>query len=292
MGLFSKKSCFNKNFKLTDDFIYKNCVNFNYSNIYNDRFVVQGFCISRDYCMVSAYSKDKLKSRIYLYEKSGLFNKYIELNNSAHVGGLSYDLVNDIVYVTGNKGKINAYDYSELIGGSINEYQCNVDISNVLDGSVSAATVYSYNNSLYVCTFSNVGRMVKFDVVVNKKRMSVNVDKYSVVYDLPACIQGVCVFKNNDKLYYLFSQSFGKLKSIIKLYDSNLDFVCQKVLNDIGIEGIDLDYTGNVVCVFENGINISKKIHLCDIFSGVRGLLEKKFVAKGNFHQAKLDKMQ
>lgn len=292
MRLFSKKCYFDKNFKLTEEFIYKSCVNFDYSNIYKDNFVVQGFCISKDYCMVSAYCRCKLNSRIYLYEKSGSFNKFIELNNNAHVGGISYDAINDIVFVTGNKGKINAYDYSELISGSIKEYQCNVDISKVLDGIVSAATVYFYKNSLYVCTFSNVGRMVKFNIEIDRRKNVINIKEYTVYNELPACIQGVCVFEENNELYYLFSQSFGRLKSIIKVYDNNFNFIGQKVLNSIGVEGIDLDYIGNVVCVFENGVSVSKKVALSEICCRCKKGLEKKLVSRGRFHQTKLEKIQ
>lgn len=292
MKLFLRKCHFDKNFKLSNELIYKGCVNFNYENIYNDKFVVQGFCISKDYCMISAYSRDNLNSRIYLYEKSGSFNKFVELNNDAHVGGISYDYVNDIVFVTGSKGKINAYDYSELISGSIKEYQCNVDISKVLDGIVSAATVYFYKNSLYICTFSNVGRMVKFNIEIDRRKKVIDIKEYTVYNDLPACIQGVCVFEDNDELFYLFSQSFGRLKSIIKVYDSNFNFIGQNVLKSIGIEGIDLDYIGNVVCVFENGVSVSKKVSLSDICCRCKNSLERKMVSRGKFHQTKLEKIQ
>ena len=292
MGFFSRKSIFDKNFILEDTFIYKNCICFDYSNIYNDQYTVQGFCIARDYCMISAYSKMKAKSRVYLYEKSGLFNKYIELDTSAHVGGISYDYINDIVFITGERGKINAYDYNELISGSINEYKCNIDISTVLDGAVRAATVYFYNNNLYVCTFSNVGRMVKFELEVNRKKMTIDVKAYDVINDLPACIQGVCVFECDGDLFYLFSQSFGRLRSIIKIFDSDFSFLSQKILDNIGIEGIDLDYSGNVIGVYENGVSTLKKTPLFDIVNGLKGPLEKKYMDRGRAHQNKLDKLK
>ncbi len=292
MGIFSRRSVFDKNFILEDTFIYKNCVCFDYKNIYDDQYTVQGFCIARDYCMISAYSKMWAKSRIYLYEKNGVFKKCVELNNAAHVGGISYDYINDVVFVTGERGKINAFDYNELISGSLKEYQCNVDISKVLDGSVRAATVYFYNNCLYVCTFSNVGRMVKFDIDVNKKRMSIDAKEYVVTNDLPACIQGVCVFENEGNLFYLFSQSFGNLKSIIKIFDAEFNFFGQKILENIGIEGIDLDYTGNILSVYENGVSTVKRIPLYGLDRGLKGTLEKKYVEKGRIHQNKLDKMK
>lgn len=292
MKFFSRRGYFEKDFKLNDNFVYKSCIGFNYSNIYKDEFVVQGFCISKDYCMITAYSKYKSYSRVYLYEKNGQFCKYVELDNSAHVGGITYDYVNNIVYITGSRGRIYAYDYNELISGNIMKYDCYLDVTKVLDNSARASTVYFYDNFLYVCSFSNVGRMVKFNVIADQKNRKVIVNDYFIFNNLPACIQGVCVFEYNKEFYYLFSQSFGRLKSIIKLYDNKLNFLSQKVLKEIGLEGIDIDYLGNVVCIFENGIDSLRKVHLCDIVEKFNKLLENKVNKKGMFHQIKIDKMQ
>ena len=128
MGLFSKKTLFDKSFRLDDDnLLFKNTIIFNYKNIYDDNYVVQGFCIAKDYCLVTAYNKFGAKSRVYLYEKTGVFKKYIDLDNSSHVGGISYDYLNNIVYITGYWGKIYAYDYYELISGNIIKYDSDID---------------------------------------------------------------------------------------------------------------------------------------------------------------------
>ena len=292
MGFLSKKSYFDKHFKLDDSHIYKNCVNFDYSNIYNDKFVVQGFCIAKDYCLVSAYSKIKLNSRVYLYEKNGNFKKFIELNNSDHVGGITFDSVNDIVYITGSKGKINAFDYNELISGSIVEYNCEVFISKVFNDNSRAATVYYFDNCLYVCTFSDTGKMAKFEVDVDRRNKKIVIKNSWTSNALQACIQGVCVFEYDGEVYYLFSQSFGRLRSVVNLYDSNFKIIGQKILRYIGLEGIDLEYIGNIVCVFENGIDKSEKIHISELVDGFNGSIERKFEKKGKFYKKKHDIIQ
>mgnify|MGYP003318198011 CR=1 FL=1 len=72
---------FDKSFRLDDDnLLFKNTIIFNYKNIYDDNYVVQGFCIAKDYCLVTAYNKFGAKSRVYLYEKTGIFKKYIDLD--------------------------------------------------------------------------------------------------------------------------------------------------------------------------------------------------------------------
>lgn len=287
MGLFSKRKLFDKTFLLDDkSLLFKNCISFCYSNIYNDNYVVQGFTISRDYCMISAYNKFKAKSRIYLYEKNGVFKKYVDLDNSAHVGGIAYDYINDIVFVTGSWGVINAYSYPELIGGNVARIECNLDISKVISGVTSAATIYFYDNKLYACTFEGIGKMVVFDLDISKNK--VKVVNEELISNLPSAIQGICVFKHNDKLYYLFSQSFSRLHSIIKLFDDSFNFLGQYKLKEIGLEGIDIDYSGNICGVFENGIDRTRKVHLGDIVQRRSNMLDKKYYTKGVYFQEKL----
>ena len=287
MGLFSKKTLFDKSFRLDDDILlFKNTIIFNYKNIYDDNYVVQGFCIAKDYCLVTAYNKFGAKSRVYLYEKTGVFKKYIDLDNSSHVGGISYDYLNNIVYITGYWGKIYAYDYYELISGNVIKYDSDIDISSMIDGVVSAATVYFYNNKLYVCTFEGIGKMVIFDLEFSKNKIRV-VDK-KLINNLPSAIQGICVFEKDNNLYYLFSQSYSKINSCIKLYDFRFSFLGQIKLKEIGIEGIDIDYSGNICSIFENGIDKIKKVHISELTHRINNSLDKKFYAKGIKFQEKL----
>ena len=46
----------------------------------------------------------------------------------------------------------------------------------MIDGVVSAATLYFYDNKLYVCTFEGIGKMVIFDLEFSKNKIRV-VDK-------------------------------------------------------------------------------------------------------------------
>lgn len=287
MALFFKRKLFDNTFRLDNDkLLFKNTICFSYKNIYDDNYVVQGFTISRDYAMISAYNKFRAKSRIYLYEKSGVFSKYIELDNSSHVGGISYDYINDLVYVTGTHGKINVYSYPELIGGGLVSIKNDLDISHVLEEKCSAATLYFYNNKLYVGTFEGNGKMVIFDIAYKNNKIVIVDTK--VVKELPPAIQGISVFEKNRRLYYLFSQSYSKLKSVIKMFDEDFNFISQFVMKDIGLEGIDIDYTGNVVCVFENGISKIKKVHVSDIVFRRKKSLDNHFYEKGISFSEKL----
>ena len=275
MGLFTKKKLFDNYFKLDDDkLLFKNCISFSYKNIYDDDYVVQGFTISKDFCLITAYNKFKSNSRVYIYEKNGFFKCYVELDNNSHVGGITFDYINNIIYITGSSGRIFAYDYYELVSGNILKYDCDINIRNLVDDS-SAATVYFYDSKLYVCTFDSIGKIIIYDLEVKKKK--INIINSKVIDNLPSAIQGVCVYKYLDNLYYLFSQSYSKLSSKIKLYDSNFLFLGEKKLKEIGLEGIDIDYTGNIFGVFENGIDKIGKVHISNINNNFSKVSEKKF---------------
>lgn len=271
------------------NFDYKDNINLriDYSNIYKDGFSVQGFCVTSDYYLVSAYSKGCL-SRVYLYKKDGVLDKYVVLDNKAHVGGITYDNVNEILYITGRYGKINCYSYNEFISGKVKVIDSDINISNDLEGHVSAATLYYYGGSLYICTCSCNGSMIKYDLKYKKNKIVI-VDK-SINRCLPSCIQGLVVFECNEKLYYLVSQSYSKLKSIIKLYDYDNRFIGQKIIGFKGLEGFDMDSFGNINCIFENGVSKSVILNINELNRNLNKRLEYKYYLKGKNHQEKLDK--
>ena len=301
--MFYKKSYFKK-FNCNDkDFEYKQDISltFDYSNIREDGYIVQGFCVTDKYYLISAYYhdlKNKKNSRIYFYDKC-LLEKcgYVVLDNSSHVGGLTFDYINRIIYVTGNRGNINAYKYESLIKSLSGNYLEKLDtnelnISHELLGHVSAATIYYYDESLYVCTCSCSGSMVQYKVEYLKDFDKILVVDKIIYNCLPACIQGLVVFSNCGKKYYLVSQSFSKLKSIIKLYDFDGAFLGQKIIGFKGLEGIDMDRYGNIHCVFEFGLTKSYVLNIFHVCGKINKSLENKYILKGKMHQKKLDSIK
>ena len=254
-----------------------------YSNIINDNFIVQGICKSDEYFFISAYSKDKVNSRVYIYKDE--FIKYVELDNNSHVGGITY-CDKGYLFITEKNGKVNCYKYDNFIRGEVVPVECDINISNELEGNVSAATLYYYDGCLYVCTCSCIGRMVKYKLLDD---LSYEVSVYN---NLPACIQGICVFKYMDDLYYLFSQSYSKTKSCIKLLDSNFNFIGQYISSFIGIEGIELDKSGNIMGIFEKNISHSVLFNISMLRGGLKSSLEKKYYIYGDIHQKKIDNIK
>lgn len=296
MNIF-KKAYFDKQVILSNSYDGNICSNVDYINIKNDGYMVQGFSLVKEYIIISAYNKDyfsKGKSRIYFYcSKSGQYLGFVELDNSAHVGGITYDKKKEVLFVTGSCGKVNAYCMNSIIEelngvGKLVKYDSsNIDISLVLAGNVSAATIYFLDDNLYVATCSDVGKVVKYTIRYDKKKILI--DKCNVFSNAPACIQGICLFNYKDKVYYLFSQSYGKSKSIIKVLDSNFKFIGQVILATSGIEGIDITSNGNIYGVFENSSTKILCVSLVKLTHKINKQLEQKYTSSGKIHQNKLD---
>ena len=95
-----------------------------------------------------------------------------------------------------------------------------------------------------------------------------------------------------DNLYYLFSQSYSKSKSCIKLLDPNFEFLGQYISSFIGIEGIELDKSGNIIGIFEKNISHSVLFNISMLRGGLKSSLEKKYYIYGDIHQKKLDNLR
>ncbi len=94
--------------------------NFDYYNIEKDGFTVQGYTYINDEdgnkIFITAYDGNHQdNSRIYMYDSnSGKLLGKVILNNKNHVGGITYDEDNKIIFVSANDGMVETYDYVEL----------------------------------------------------------------------------------------------------------------------------------------------------------------------------------
>lgn len=80
---------------------------------------VQGYTKAGDYYLITAYDHNhNLNSRVYIYDKTGRCIGYIKFHNkedkNAHVGGITYDEENNIVFITGKEGKVNTYKLNDI----------------------------------------------------------------------------------------------------------------------------------------------------------------------------------
>lgn len=273
-------NCFNNTSLGLFPFIYHEIEAFN--DKHNCDFRIQGYTPVEDYYFITVYDKTKsYKSRIYIYDRSGKYMSYIELTTEiddfAHLGGVTYDSDNKILFITGKKGQVNSYDYRDIESlmkqtkeysgksGTIPDESVllpismgSVNIASHITDGTSAATVYYDNNgkSLYVADCAKSGTLIKYQVSYQNGKVSYDSGKV-VSKDFAACCQGIATYQDNRGNNYIYAtQSFGKNNpSVIKKYEvtnTGLKEVGSTIIDTPGLEGIEIDNQGNVSGVFEN----------------------------------------
>ena len=81
-----------------------------------NNYVPQGIALVGDYVLTSNfdYYKDK-NSMICVIDRNGKLVHKCILDHDAHVGGIAYDEVNGLLFVTGYSGYVLAYDIEDIL---------------------------------------------------------------------------------------------------------------------------------------------------------------------------------
>ena len=232
-------------------------MNVNYSNIREDEYVVQGLTIIDNLFFISAY-KSHDYSRIYVYDKYGYLGKII-LNNKHHVGGISFDKKNNIIFITGSSTSISTYNYLKIKKYIKKNFtldlniKTNIIIPNDFSTIFRAASLFIYKGYVYIVNFGLSTKLAKINYSFNKKMVHQICQTDLGIINNAFCVQGICFDKNN--LY--LSSSLGPIKSFISVYNFKLHLTNRIIINQPGIEGIIIK-ANNLYSVYEKGIaNIS-----------------------------------
>ncbi len=263
-----------------------------YSKIKEDGYISQSLVRINGKTFITAYTKKENTStggheysRIYVYDENGNYEGKMTLNNDAHVGGISYDKDNNVLYVTNSNGKIDAYDYNKIIN-NINtkdsdytfylgqDYQipCDINVYDVKNNTnTPASTIYYDRGNLYVGKYeaSEKGYLITFRPEISfdengNKSISYNKEEIKIQDNLPKQIQGIATTNYKGKEYLVVSCSAGFVtnslspKSRLRLYEYDENTNKYKGLGFIYIgklaEGVNIDENGNVSVVFEKEI--------------------------------------
>lgn len=231
---------------------------YDYTNL-SKEYTPQGYTISNNSIFISAYhNKKELNSKIFMIDKNNNINTII-LDNKDHVGGLSIDEYNNILFVTSSNGKISTYDlnkiYKELSNSKDNTVVINTDMkidNDINNYTHSVSSICINNNKLYTTTYGEkcILKEYNYKLIDNEiKAVLLNTQEL----DIP-CVQGIDIYNN----YLLLSSSSCilagniKIPSKITIYDLN-DFSIKNIsyIKQGGLEGINIDNNGNITGIFE-----------------------------------------
>lgn len=230
-----------------------------------DKMVPQGLTKVDDRYLISSYDYEgSQKSTIYVCDKDGNLENECNLDMRAHVGGISYDKNNDLIWVAASNGYVNAYNTNEMLSNKENHRICSLNVGkgcknymNPLKNSISYLTVDG--NYLYVGSFSlfKNGVVKKYLIENNNGEINLSLERK---FKVPTKVQGMTIYRKNNKEYLILSRSFGENSpSVIQIFTFKDDIndysnplvksVCYKT--DAMIEQIIID-ENNLYALFES----------------------------------------
>lgn len=212
-----------------------------------DEMVPQGLTFTDDYFLVSAYDYYKNNdSCIIVLDKKGNLINVCSLNNKAHVGGISYNRDNNLLWVTGEFGNINVYDFESIINSdNSSPIYSDLDVGkglinyrNPFLNSVSFLTVY--DNRLFIGNFSlnNQGFIKEYEIFIDDETNEL-VLNYIRKFAIPDKVQGVSFYSLNNNEYIIFSRSYGRnISSVLQVYsyDKTIDDYRDPSLKSVSLE--------------------------------------------------------
>ena len=181
-----------------------------------NNYVPQGIALVGDYVLTSNfdYYKDK-NSMICVIDKDGKLVRKCMLDHDAHVGGIAYDEVNGLLFVTGYSGYILAYDIEDILHkDKVTAKYSNINVGDGLSNYVypwvnSASFISIHDNELLVGNFSlrNTGKVKRYKYSIVEDELKL---EYVSSFKIPDMVQGITFYKKDNKEYIIFSRSYGR----------------------------------------------------------------------------------
>ena len=192
----------------------------------------QGLTVTKDYLIISAYSKSKaFHSVLWIINKNNRsFIKTVVLEGTDHVGGLAYDANHQRLWVTSIEKNwtnsavaslpltdIENYDFDKSKKTLAYEYKFD------LAGVKRSSFMTLYQNKLFVGYFDKQkeGHLSYYDLDKDGLPLETDSDSYegslaSKTISIPKKVQGITFYE--DKI--IFSQSYGKSDSHLLIYQN------------------------------------------------------------------------
>lgn len=196
--------------------------------------IPQGITVYKEYFIITSYSQDNKNSKIYVLNKKGHIVNEITLDTNSHVGAISYDEKNNLLWIPENDGLLNAYDAENILKEKEIEYKYQFD-------NISTGLTYYLNklkkeiaylcvkdNYIYIGSFDDkeTGLIKQYEIVLNELNEIELV--FIKEFKIPPKVQGLEFVKVEDESYMILSISYGRKNSsfiyIYKYDDETLDY--------------------------------------------------------------------
>lgn len=204
-----------------------------------NKFIPQGITLVDEYILITGYYESEKNSKCYVIDKSGIIINTVTLDTNSHVGGISYDRKNDLIWIPDNDGVLNVYDADSFFKKK--KVKAIKKFTNVGNGLIDyldeekklIAYLAIDGEYLYVGNFYKTKKCIvkKYKILVDKKIRLEYVNKFL----LPKKIQGLAFYEKNNKNYLIASSSFNRrTRSNIYIYEYDekiLDYESKLIKN-------------------------------------------------------------
>ena len=250
--------------------INKNVVNstaeFNKSIVFEqniddlNEYVLQGLCkVDDNYC-VSAYSYNRVNnSVVYIFDKDFKHYRKKELYTNSHVGGITYDPINENIWVTDIEGTISAYSKEELLGPNekVQPKYKKVYVGEELDncfGICSVAYITYFDNKLYLGNYNNSDNSIIKEYSLYDSGM-IDRRSYRKMF-VSDYIQGITFYEDDNDRYLITSSSYGRLfNSKLRVYSVDSLEMVQELNTKEMMEEIIID-DDRLITLYESNARI------------------------------------
>ncbi len=159
--------------------------------------IYQGFTKTTSNLITAAYSgSGQYNSMLYIMDLDANLQQVVDLGYKAHLGGIAYDEIHDILWTTGVEGMVYALSMADVLSGSYDGQmltQFDAQLYNTAGGHVASFLAMD-NGFLYVGTYCNEGNglLNKYDI------SDINNPKLISQVTIPDRVQGVTFVERSD----------------------------------------------------------------------------------------------
>lgn len=251
--------------------LYPTIVKGNISIPIDGNYVPQGITEMKNYLLITAYdSTKKNNSKVYVITKEGTYINEVTLDTNAHVGGIAFDEVNNLLWIPGNNGTLLAYNAPSFLTQENVQFHSEFlnlskgmqDFKNTFQKAIDYLCIEGEYLYIGNFTLNEPGTIKKFHLRKNNQEIQM---KEINSFQVPPKVQGITFYELHDQKYMLLSTSYSRYNTSnlmifsynenqteYKETDKNLE--CPPMLEQIIKEG------NNLYLLFESA---AKKYNNC-----------------------------
>lgn len=200
-----------------------------------ENMIPQGITIVKDYFIITTYDKSgESNSKCFVLSKNGELKNIVTLDTNSHVGAISYDPINNLLWTPEHNGILNAYNADDFFTQEEVSYKYSFDdvgdrlknYENKLKSLIAYLCIK--DNKIFIGSFDDTDKgIVKEYEIINNEDGSISLN-YLKEFKVPPKVQGIEFYEYNNDTYMILSCSYGRFSqsnlNIYKYDEEILDY--------------------------------------------------------------------